>query len=314
MLTAEGLVWTNPATGYLQRDSNMPLDNMNNTVRIFPGTRIGCAQCHDHPFDHWTQKEFYQMAAFTYGTLTRTDGGDTRYWQSNPNDRLQEEYALIEQEEEDRRNNSYRFNDLINVNMMMVNDKADRKITLPKDYAYDNAKPGDVVEPKALFGGSATPRSGETPRQAFARWLTAKENPRFALTIANRLWKQAFGIGQIEPVDDMMDSTVAENPELMVFLESEMMRLDFDLKEFHRIIFNTEVYQRQASLEEANPGDTFHFAGPALRRMTAEQAWDSFLTLAVPDEYREMPAYLRRCRTQSRRLRLGVKQSKRVSP
>lgn len=293
MLTAEGLVWTNPATGYLQRDSNMPLDNMNNTVRIFLGTRIGCAQCHDHPFDHWTQKEFYQMAAFTYGTLTRTDGGDTRYWQSNPNDRLQEEYALIEQEEEDRRNNSYRFNDLINVNMMMVNDKADRKITLPKDYAYDNAKPGDVVEPKALFGGSATPRSGETPRQAFARWLTAKENPRFALTIANRLWKQAFGIGQIEPVDDMMDSTVAENPELMVFLESEMKRLDFDLKEFQRIIFNTEVYQRQASLEEANPGDTFHFAGPALRRMTAEQAWDSFLTLAVPDEYREMPAELR---------------------
>lgn len=293
MLTADGLIWTNPATGYLQRDANMPLDNMNNTVRIFLGTRIGCAQCHDHPFDHWTQKEFYQMAAFTYGTLTSTHGGDTRYWQSNPNDRLQEEYALIEQEEEDRRNNSYRFNDLVRVNMMMVNDQTDRKITLPKDYAYDNAKPGDVVEPKALFGTLAEPRSGETPRQAFARWLTSKDNPRFALTIANRLWKQAFGIGQIEPVDDMMDSTVAENPELMAFLESEMKRLDFDLKEFQRIIFNTDVYQRQASFEEVNPGDTFHFAGPALRRMTAEQAWDSFLKLAVPDEYREMPAGLR---------------------
>ena len=51
LLTAEGLVWKNPATGYVQRDSGMPLDNMNNTVRIFLGTRIGCAQCHDHPFD-----------------------------------------------------------------------------------------------------------------------------------------------------------------------------------------------------------------------------------------------------------------------
>ncbi|WP_299469419.1 DUF1549 domain-containing protein, partial [uncultured Gimesia sp.] len=41
MITAEGLIWENPATGYLQRDSGMPLDNMNNTVRIFLGTRIG---------------------------------------------------------------------------------------------------------------------------------------------------------------------------------------------------------------------------------------------------------------------------------
>ncbi len=290
MTTADGLIWKTPATGYIQRDSNMPLDNMNNTVRIFLGTRIGCAQCHDHPFDRWTQKEFYQMAAFTFGTLTSTNGGDKRYWESNPDDRLQSEYAMIEQEEEDRRNNSYRFDRLISINMMMVNDQVDRKITLPKDYQYDNAKAGDVVEPKALFGKPADVRPGETPRQAFARWLTSKDNPRFAQTIANRLWKQAFGIGQIEPVDDMMDSTVAENPELMTFLESEMKRLDFDMKEYLRIIYNTEVYQRQASFDEVTPGDTYHFQGPVLRRMTAEQVWDSFLTLAVPDDYRELSA------------------------
>jgi hypothetical protein len=100
LLSADGLVWKNPATGYVQRDSGMPLDNMNNTVRIFLGTRIGCAQCHDHPFDRWTQKEFYQMAAFTFGTQTNTSGGDKRYWDSNPNDRLQEEYDKIVQEEE----------------------------------------------------------------------------------------------------------------------------------------------------------------------------------------------------------------------
>ncbi len=155
MLTAEGLIWKNPASGYLQRDSGMPLDNMNNNVRIFLGTRIGCAQCHDHPFDKWTQKEFYQMAAFTYGTLTSTHGNDKRYWDSNPDDRLQAEYAEIEQEEEDRRNNSYRFDRIISINMMMVNDQVDRKISLPADYQYDNAKPGDVIAPKALFGKDA---------------------------------------------------------------------------------------------------------------------------------------------------------------
>ncbi len=292
MMTAEGLVWQNPATGYLQRDANMPLDNMNNTVRIFLGTRIGCAQCHNHPFDRWTQKEFYQMAAFTFGTLTSTGGHDTRYWGKNPNERLQEEYSLIDQEEEDRRNNSYRFNRLIGINMMIVNDQVGRKITLPADYAYDDAKPGEAIEPKALFGKPAPLQPGQVPRKAFAQWLTSKDNPRFALVIANRLWKQAFGSGQIEPVDDMMDSTVAENPELMTFLESEMKRLDFDMKEYLRILFNTQTYQRQACVEEILPGQAYHFPGPMLRRMTAEQVWDSFLTLAVlqPDEYRELPA------------------------
>lgn len=295
LITAEGLIWDNPATGYLQRDANMPLDNMNNTVRIFLGTRIGCAQCHDHPFDQWTQKEFYQMAAFTYGVQTQTGGQDTRYWDENPNDRLQGEYEEIEQEEEDRRRNSYRFQRLIRANMQIVNDRPNRRIRLPKDYAYDNAKPGQVIAPKTLFGAPASALSGKAPRHAFAVWLTDKENPRFALTIANRLWKQAFGVGQIEPVDDMTEGTEAENPELMAFLESEMKRNDFDMKQFLRMVFNTKVYQRQASTEEVHDGEDYHFPGPILRRMTAEQLWDSFLTLAVvdPDEYRERPASVR---------------------
>lgn len=295
MITAEGLVWQNPATGYLQRDAGMPLDNMNNTVRIFLGTRIGCAQCHNHPFDRWTQKEFYEMAAFTFGTLTSTGGGDTRFWSKNPNERLQEEYYQLDQEEEERRTNYYRFNRLIGINMTVVNDQPGRKVTLPADYAYDDAKPKQVIEPKVLFGKAPEIKPNEPPRRAFARWLTSKDNPRFALTIANRLWKQAFGTGQIEPVDDMMDGTVAENPALMTFLESEMRRLNFDMKEYLRIIFNSETYQRQACAEEVNPGMPYHFPGPNLRRMSAEQVWDSFLTMAVvrPDEFKELKADVR---------------------
>ena len=292
MLTAEGLIWDKPMAGYYLRDSGMPLDNMNNSIRIFLGTRIGCAQCHDHPFDRWTQKEFYEMAAFTFGTVTSTNGGDKRYWQKNPTDRLHEEYEMIEQEEEERRQNFYKFERIIAANMKMVNDQTNRQIQLPKDYKYSNGKPEEAVAPKVLFGQPVEIKPGETPRQGFARWATSKDNPRFALTIANRLWKQAFGQGQIEPVDDMMDGTVAENPELMKFLESEMKRLDFDMKEYLRIVFNTATYQREACADEVPIGEPYHFPGPVLRRMTAEQAWDSFLTLAVadPDEYRELPA------------------------
>ena len=295
MLTAQGLIWDNPATGYLQRDPGMPLDNVNNTTRIFLGTRIGCAQCHDHPFDKWKQKQFYQAAAFVFETQTQTGGGDKRYWSADPGKRLRAEYAKIEQEEEERRQRSYQFDQHLRTNMKIVNDAKGKKIHLPKDYAYADGKPGDSVEPKALFGPDVKLQPGETPRQAFARWLTAKDNPRFAKTIANRLWKQVFGMGQIEPVDDMMDSTVAENPELMVFLEDEIKRLDFDMKEYLRILFNTATYQRQAFDHEVALGAPYHFPGPVLRRMTAEQAWDSFLTLAVAEwDYREPPAALYR--------------------
>jgi hypothetical protein len=291
MLASDGLPWENPATGYLQRDPGMPLDNVNNTIRIFLGTRIGCAQCHNHPFDKWTQKQFYQAAAYVYGTQTRTNANDKRFWSDKPGDRLKEEYAAIEQEEEDRRQRSYQFDGQMRALTKVVFDDVGRKIHLPKDYAYSDAKPGDVVEPKTLFGSDIKPQPGETPRQVFARWLTSKENPRFAITIANRLWKQVFGAGQIEPVDDMMDSTVAENPELMNYLEAEMRRLNFDMKEYLRILFNTETYQRQACKDEVPLGAPYHFPGPALRRMTAEQAWDSFVTLAVAAaDYREPPA------------------------
>jgi len=293
MLAAEGHIWDHPATGYLQRDPGMPLDNVNNSIRIFLGTRIGCAQCHDHPFDKWTQRQFYEVAAFVFGTKTRASGGDRRFWMANPNDRLRREYVAIEQEEEDRRRRSYQFDTMLRKNMMIVNDDANQRITLPAGYAYDNGKPGEIIEPRALFGPDMVRRDDETPRQCFARWVTAADNPRFALTIANRLWKQAFGVGQIEPVDDMTDGTVAENPELMAHLELEMKRVGFRMKEFLRILFNSESYQRQASNVERSLGAPYHVPGPVLRRMTAEQAWDSFITLAVANwDYREPPASL----------------------
>lgn len=292
MITAEGKIWDDPAAGYYQRDARMPLDNMNNTVRVFLGTRIGCAQCHDHPFDRWTQKEFYEMSAFVYGTVTRGHARDERFYQEDPLTRLRTEYFASEPPAEKRQTNYLRMVEIVYANLNRVNDQIGRRLHLPHDYAYDNGKPQDVVEPKTMFGPSADMKPGEPPRMAFARWLTSKENPRFAKVIANRLWQQTFGRGQFEPVDDMTDETVAGNPELMAFLEEEMKRLNFDMKEYLRILFNTRAYQREATTERITLADDYHFPGPLLRRMTAEQIWDSFLTLALEDPYlfRELPS------------------------
>jgi hypothetical protein len=283
MLTAEGRVWEDPAVGYYLTDDGMPLDNMNNTIRLFLGTRIGCAQCHDHPFDRWTQKEFYQIAAFTAQMNTRAYGEEGKAF-----GKMQRSFRQSIDKSSDKvkmGDAEARFGiiqNLIVPNRYKVGEVAWKQLKLPKTYVYPDAEPGSVVMPKTLFGEEVQVKKGESRREVFARWLTSPKNPRFAKTIANRLWKQLMGVGQIEPVDDIQDSTVPENPELMAFLEAEMIRVDFDMKEFLRILMNTRTYQRQSSTTEYDPAQPYHFPGPILRRMTAEQAWDSLLTLAIP--------------------------------
>ena len=66
LVSGHGLIFDNPAAAYYLRDAGMALDNMSNSARIFLGTRLECAQCHDHPFDKWTQMDYFRMAAYTY--------------------------------------------------------------------------------------------------------------------------------------------------------------------------------------------------------------------------------------------------------
>jgi len=280
MLTAEGKTWENPAVGFILRDPGMPLDTLNNTTRIFLGTRIGCAQCHDHPFDRWTQKEFYEMAAFIGHTQTRSSdrppkGKKPIIYELNKMRTREAGYA--------RR--VYRYNSF----EVWENDR--RYLRYPKDYLYDDVKPGTPIIPVAMFGETPALSKERSRREALATWMVSRDNPRFTRTIANRLWKRAFGVGLIEPEDDMTDQTVASNPALMAFLEEEMKRLNYDLKEFQRIIFYTKAYQRAATMEQWDMAEPYHFQGPLLRRMSAEQIWDSLLTLTLdrPDAYQRTP-------------------------
>jgi hypothetical protein len=269
MLTAQGKTWTTPAVGYKLRDRGMPLDNLNNTIRVFLGTRIGCAQCHDHPFDNWTQKEFYELAAFEAGVRTVI-----------PRSRFKLEESTKAQEQVTGAALS-RLRRLERMNREQVFEVVNARLKFPHDYAYADAKPGQVVEPNVIFGNHPVFKAGDSRRTAFANWLVAAKNSRFATTIANRLWKRAFGVGLIEPADDMRDDTVASNPELLKFLTEEMVRLKFNLKEFQRIIYHTRAYQRQVTYTDYDRNKPYHFPGPILRRMTAEQVWDSLLTLTL---------------------------------
>lgn len=274
MITAKGFVWDNGAVGYYVRDAGMPLDNMSNTAQIFLGTRLVCAQCHNHPFDKWTQKDYYQMAAYTYGVDTEI----------NPRSiyrRLaeQEQRAGRRLDEKEQRSMNRLIDGILEPLRYGVQE-SERPIQLPGDYKYDDAKPGETVKPKTIFGEKA--RASRDPRGHYAEWLTSAENPRFTTVIANRLWKRAFGMGLIEPVDDFKDETSSSNPALMKYLADQVVQGKFDLKRLMRSIYNTRTYQREATATEVPEDQPYYFPGPLLRRMTAEQIWDSLCALTIP--------------------------------
>lgn len=274
LLTAQGKVWDNPAIGYYMRDIGMPLDNLSNTMRVFLGTRIECAQCHNHPFDKWTQMQFYQMAAFTYPLETNFTGVSDKAELMELKRAADKKPELAVQ----TRHIGRVYENLGDfVRYSKVQSLPNRVLRLPHDYPYTDAKPKDAVKPATLLGKQVT---GDL--QTFADWMTSPENPRFTKVIANRLWKRVFDVGLIEPVDEFFDNTVAMNPALMTRLEKLMIELRYDVKAFLRVLYNTQAYQNEATKAELVAGEAYHFTGPVLRRMTAEQIYDSFVTLIHP--------------------------------
>jgi hypothetical protein len=278
LLQAEGaaLARGNGATGYYIRDTGMPLDNMSNTIQVFLGTQLACAQCHNHPTDKWTRMDYFAMAAFTSGTSVQKGYRDDPKNKRGPE--MRELKQKLEAAPPQVRNTMRMLSETVGLG---VADNDSATIKLPHDYQYADAKPGAKIEAHPMFGETpAIGKAGAPPRSAYATWMTSQ--PRFAQVIANRMWKKAMGTGLIEPVDNLKDDTVASNPELMDFLTRLMVSLKFDLRKFQEVLYTSEAYQRD-SVRQDVAEDAYAFQGLKLRRLTAEQVWDSLMTLAVSD-------------------------------
>lgn len=289
MITAEGNIGHNPAIGFLERDEGMEFDAFSNFGQVMMGIDVSCAQCHDHPFEEWTMADFYQMAAF-FGQTQRSTGryaaaetgrsmsvgmpNAPKNWSSDFR-----KYAEKNGVDFKDRRQSRSFGYFVGALGLNVTDNEAIEIRIPN--TIDEVG-GQVMSPMTLYGDNPS-GSSMSRREALAEWLTSRTNERFAVNIANRMWERAFGKALVEPVIDFpMDwESHTGQPEVLKFLGQEMMRVDYDLREFMRILYYTQAYQGYSTFDRpVDDGEHYLFQGPVLRRLRAEQAWDSLLTLA----------------------------------
>ncbi len=290
MVTAKGNVGQTPASGFLLRDAGMEFDAFSNFGQVMLGLDISCAQCHDHPFDDWTMDDFYEMAAF-FGQTQRTlstfrgaagmmmAGSYGQIPDAPQNWKKQfESFATGKGIDFDNPASARQFRYFVNFLGWNLTDIEGAELPVPTNIEDIG---GEVFRPKTMVGKSAK-MSGKTRREAMADWLTGPDNPRFALVIANRMWSRAFGRAIIEPVHDFPVEWERETAQADVanYLAGVMKGLNYDLRQFMRTLYNTRAYQSISTFEEPSQSRSYTFQGPVLRRMRAEQAWDSLMLLA----------------------------------
>lgn len=273
LLASKGSMWGegNGSVGYYIRDKGMELDNLSNTMRIFTGTRMECAQCHDDPSGGYERIDFYHLAAFVNGQTEVNQGPWNKAWRDV-------RAAKTEREP---------YGELVrwlgdNIHYTSLGGGGRGRIALPKDYQYRDGDPGEMIGGKTPFGErerTSDRKEHGNSRATFAEWISDESNPRFNATIVNRMWQRVMGRGIWEPVDEFIEAEKTVSPALLKDLVNLMQTLEYDLKAFQNVLLLTKTFQFAANPEAFGAGVPQSFNGRQLERMTAEQVWDSLVTL-----------------------------------
>lgn len=237
ILTALGSTYETAPSNYY-RALRKPDLRAEAVAQVFLGTRLGCAKCHNHPFEHWTMDDYYQFAAVF-------DGMD---------------YEIIE-------NKRFDDNDKNNfVGEQIVKFVEERTLKHPKTEEH----------PTARFLGASQPVEKPARRlEALGAWLTSPEHPLFARVQVNRIWANLMGRGIVEPIDDFRSTNPPVLPELLNALTEDFVASGFDLRHAIRVICASRAYQLESTPNTTNAADTLNFSRAIPRRLEAEQLLDS---------------------------------------
>lgn len=149
------------------------------------------------------------------------------------------------------------------------------------------AEPLKVVFPD---GASGTIRPDQDPRQVFADWLIRPENPWFTRNIVNRIWFWLMGRGIIHEPDDIRPDNRPVYPELLKYLERELVQSEYDLRHIYRLILNSRTYQ-QSSIPHPKSGVNAEklFACYPVRQLEAEVLIDALCMISGTRERYSSP-------------------------
>lgn len=242
VLTASGSSLENPPAAYYKvlRD---PDAIMENTTQLFLAVRFNCNKCHDHPFERWTQDQYYQLAAYFAQVGRKEDPSfkGQRVGGSN----VEQAQPLVE----------------------IIYDKDQGEVK--------HERTGAVTKPAFPFKHKDLPAEDLSRREQIARWTTSKSNPYFAKSYVNRMWSYLLGIGIIEPVDDIRAGNPPTNPQLLDRLTQEFMDHGFDVQHLLRVICQSRVYQQSIVTNKWNADDDTNYSHALARRLSAEALYDA---------------------------------------
>lgn len=236
LLTAQGSTYSHPAANYYRACSETTVA-AETTAQLFLGSRIQCAKCHNHPFENWTQDNFYGLSAF----FTRVS--------RKPGPRFEEEVIYLARGGEVRQ-----------------------------------PRTGKTMKPWLPGQGELDASTMQDRRQAFAEWLTKRDNPYFARVAVNRIWAEIMGQGIVDPVDDFRQSNPPAIPALLDRLAEDFVAHGFDQKHILRTILNSRVYQFSSQASPLNQDDTRFFSHARMRMLSAEQLLDAISQVTQVDE------------------------------
>ena len=242
IVTANGSNREQPQAAYY-KILRTPEELVENTTHLFLGVRFNCNKCHDHPFERWTQDQYFETAAFfSHVSLAKDAESGDRTIGGTAVEGAKPLYEIV----------------------------ADSS---GKEMKHDRTQ--QVIAPKFPFETKYEKADGMSRRSEFAAWLTNSSNPYFAKSFVNRLWGYMLGTGLIEPIDDIRAGNPPSIPELLNHLESDFITHGFDVRHTMRTICQSETYQRSLIKNKWNEDDSRNYSRANPRRLPAEVLYDS---------------------------------------
>lgn len=276
LVTARGSTFRNGAVTMF-RDRRSPDELTTIVTQLFLGIRLECAKCHHHPFEKWSQGDFYSFAAY-FSDVSRkgtglsppisgseeivTETGSGKVFHPTTGERLLPRPLY----------------DVLGFKMPTVSQETG-------DEVFSDNRSADSLMEKLRQRDSQP-----SLRDQLANWMTSPDNSFFARVQVNRIWADLMGRGIVEPVDDLRATNPPTNAELLEALAADFQTSGFDQKSLIRKICNSYVYSLGSQPNPENVSDRLNHSRHYRQRLRAETLLDSIAGITgVDPTYAAMP-------------------------